>query len=70
VARVLYKPVGYRTGIKYPLVIQNHGFSVDRFAPSGGPSAFVAQELASEGIMVLHVRIAMAGALRPRVHAT
>ena len=53
---VLYKPVGYRTGIKYPLVIQNHGFSVDRFAPSGGPSAFVAQELASEGIMVLHVR--------------
>jgi dipeptidyl aminopeptidase/acylaminoacyl peptidase len=54
---ILYKPVGYHAGIRYPLVIQNHGYSTDRFSPSGGfPSAFAAQELASAGIMVLHVR--------------
>lgn len=54
---ILFKPVGFQSGKKYPLVIQNHGFSVDRFAPSGGfPSAFVAQELASVGIMVLQMR--------------
>lgn len=54
---ILYKPVGYRSGTRYPLVIENHGFSIDRFIPSGGfPSAFVAEELASVGIMVLHVR--------------
>lgn len=54
---ILYKPVGYSPGVKYPLVIQNHGFSEDRFTPSGGfPSAFAAEELASAGIMVLQVR--------------
>lgn len=54
---ILYKPVGFHEGTKYPLVLQNHGFSEDRFTPSGGfPSAFVAEELASAGIMVLQVR--------------
>ncbi len=54
---ILYKPVTYVPGTRYPLVIQNHGFSFDRFVPSGGfPSAFVAEELASAGIMVLQVR--------------
>lgn len=54
---VLFKPVDFHSGVKYPLVIQNHGFSEDRFAPSGAfPSAFVAEELASSGIMVLQVR--------------
>ena len=54
---ILYKPLGYQPGAKYPLVIQNHGFALDRYVPSGGfPSAFVAQELASAGIAVLHVR--------------
>jgi hypothetical protein len=39
------------------LVIQNHGFTVPRYLPSGGfPTAFVAQELASAGFMVLQVR--------------
>ncbi len=53
---ILYKPVGYSANVKYPLVIQNHGFSVNLYEPSGGiPNAFVAQELASAGIMVLHV---------------
>lgn len=54
---ILYEPVGYKSNTRYPLVIQNHGFSEARFSPSGGfPSAFVAQELAAAGIMVLHVR--------------
>lgn len=54
---ILYKPLGFVAGKRYPLVIQNHSYSIDRFAPSGGfPTAFVAQELASSGIMVLHVR--------------
>jgi dipeptidyl aminopeptidase/acylaminoacyl peptidase len=54
---VLYKPVGYRPNVKYPLVIQNHGFNVNSYVPSGGyPTAFVAQELASAGIMVLQVQ--------------
>ena len=54
---ILYKPVGYSPNVRYPLVIQNHGFSPNRYVPSGEyPSAFVAQELASAGIMVLQVR--------------
>lgn len=54
---ILYLPSGFREGTRYPLVIENHGFREDRFRPSGGfPSTFVAQELASAGIMVLHVR--------------
>ena len=54
---ILFKPVGFRPGVKYPLVIQNHGFSEDRYTPSGAfPSAFVAEELASAGMMVLQVR--------------
>jgi len=54
---ILYIPADFHQGIRYPLVIENHGFSEDRFRPSGGfPSAFAARELASAGIMVLHVR--------------
>lgn len=54
---LLYKPVGFEPHHQYPLVIENHGFSLNRFAPSAGfPTAFVAQELAGTGIMVLHVR--------------
>lgn len=54
---ILYRPVGYRPGVKYPLVIQNHGFNTSRYVPSGSyPSAFAAEELASAGIMVLQVR--------------
>jgi len=54
---ILYKPVGYQSQQAYPLVIQNHGLSMDHFVPSGAfPSAFIAQELASAGIMVLQVR--------------
>lgn len=54
---ILYLPENFHQGIQYPLVIENHGFSEDRFRPSGGfPSAFVASELSAAGIMVLHVR--------------
>jgi len=54
---ILFKPVGFRPNVRYPLVIQNHGFSMSRYLPSGGyPSAFAAEELASAGIMVLQVR--------------
>jgi len=54
---ILYKPAGYVPSARYPLVIQNHGFNAGRFLPSGAyASAFVAQELASAGIMVLQVR--------------
>ena len=54
---ILYKPVGFRLGIRYPLVIQTHGFSADTFMPSGGfTSAFAAEEFASAGIMTLQVR--------------
>ncbi len=52
----LYKPVNYRRGQRYPLVIQNHGFDESRFLPSGVfPTAFAARALAAEGIAVLQV---------------
>jgi hypothetical protein len=54
---ILYMPIDYVSGRRYPLVIQNHGFTESRFSPSGGfPSAFVAQELAGTGIIVLQMR--------------
>lgn len=54
---ILYKPSGYVTGKRYPLVIETHGFDESIFDPSGGfPTAFAARELASAGIMVLHIR--------------
>jgi len=54
----LYKPVNYKPGQRYPLVIQTHGFSETRFIPSGVfPSAFAARALAAEGIAVLQVGV-------------
>ena len=53
----LYLPPDHRVGVRYPLVIQTHGFAEDRFRPSGAfPSAFAAQELAAFGMAVLQVR--------------
>jgi dipeptidyl aminopeptidase/acylaminoacyl peptidase len=53
----LYLPPEYDPGQRYPLVIQNHGFSESDFAASGAfPTAFAAQELAAAGIVVLQVR--------------
>lgn len=54
---LLYKPVGFASGVRYPLVLQTHGYSPDQYLPSGSfPSAFAAQELASAGIMVLQIQ--------------
>jgi len=52
----LYKPSNYRAGVRYPLVIQTHGFEESNFFPSGAyPTAFAARELAAAGIVVLQV---------------
>jgi len=52
----LYKPAGYVPKQRYPLVIQNHGFSESNFLPSGVfPSGFAARSLAAHGIIVLQV---------------
>lgn len=51
---MLYYPVGYRPGRKYPLVIQTHGYSATQFSLDGSfTTAFAAQELANRGIAVL-----------------
>ena len=53
----LYKPSNYKTGQRYPLVIQTHGFSESSFRPSGiYPTAFAARALAATGIVVLQVQ--------------
>lgn len=52
----LYKPVNYKPGERYPLVIQTHGFIKSEFAPSGiFPSGLAARELAGAGIAVLQI---------------
>jgi dipeptidyl aminopeptidase/acylaminoacyl peptidase len=64
----LYKPVNYKLGQRYPLVIQTHGFSESEFRPSGVfPTAFAARALAATGIMVLQTAIGVAGANCPSV---
>ena len=56
VAGALYWPPEYQSGKRYPLVIQTHGFDPHRFTIDGPwSSAFAAQMLASNGIMVLQV---------------
>lgn len=50
----LYYPVDYVPGKRYPLVIQTHGWTRDRFWIDGPwTTAFAAQSLAGKGIMVL-----------------
>src|SRR5207244_7962007 len=62
----LYKPVGYNSGQRYPLVIQTHGFSQSEFRPSGVfPTAMAARALAAMGIMVLQTATGAAGARCP-----
>jgi dipeptidyl aminopeptidase/acylaminoacyl peptidase len=52
----LYKPINYKSGERYPLVIQTHGFSEFEFRPSGVfPTAFAARALAAAGIAVLQI---------------
>jgi hypothetical protein len=50
----LYWPLNYVAGKKYPLVIQTHGWSPDRFFIDGPfTTAFAAQALAGKGFFVL-----------------
>jgi dipeptidyl aminopeptidase/acylaminoacyl peptidase len=52
----LYFPPGYQPGKRYPLVIQTHGYDEDRFWMNGPwNSAFAAQPLAAQGMMVLQI---------------
>ena len=54
----LYLPPDYKPGTRYPLVIQTHGFTKDRFWINGPfESAFAAQPLAAKGIIVLQVGV-------------
>jgi dipeptidyl aminopeptidase/acylaminoacyl peptidase len=54
----LYKPLSYRPGQRYPLVIQTHGFEESKFVPSGVmPTAFAARALAAAGIVVLQTYV-------------
>ena len=53
----LYKPPNYKTGQRYPLVLQTHGYIDEQFLPSGtgfGP-AYAARALAAAGIVVLQL---------------
>jgi hypothetical protein len=53
---LLYLPPEYAAGRRYPLVIQTHGYRDGEFSPSGAfVTAFAAQELAAEGMLVLQV---------------
>jgi len=52
----LYLPPNYAPGMRYPLVIQTHGFDDSRFWIDGPyTSAFAAQPLAALGFVVLQV---------------
>jgi hypothetical protein len=52
----LYLPPDYELGVRYPLVLQTHGFSKKEFWINGPwNSGFAAQPLAARGIVVLQV---------------
>jgi dipeptidyl aminopeptidase/acylaminoacyl peptidase len=52
----LYKPPGYVSSKRYPLVVQTHGLVKDQFIPSGlYTSGYAARELASAGILVIQI---------------
>jgi dipeptidyl aminopeptidase/acylaminoacyl peptidase len=52
----LYYPTHFQKGIKYPLVIQTHGWRTDRFWTDGPwTSTFAAQSFANRGFMVLQI---------------
>jgi hypothetical protein len=52
----LLEPPDYKHGVRYPLVIQTHGFTASEFLSSGAyTTAFAARALAASGIVVLQV---------------
>ncbi len=55
---VLYYPVHYEAGREFPLVIQTHGYSANRFLLDGAfTTAFAAQALANHDIAVLQLGV-------------
>ena len=61
----LYYPVGYTPGVRYPLVIQTHGYySANRFSLTGVGRNFAAQGLAGRGMAVIQVNDIHADLLR------
>lgn len=55
---LLYYPVHYQAGKRFPLVIQTHGYLPTQFSLEGVfPTAFAAQPLANLGIAVLQLGI-------------
>jgi dipeptidyl aminopeptidase/acylaminoacyl peptidase len=54
---ILYHPVDFQSGKRYPLVIQTHGYSPTEFSLAGShlTTVFAAQPLAAAGIMVLQL---------------
>jgi hypothetical protein len=59
----LYYPVHYEAGREFPLVIQTHGYSANRFLLDGAfTTAFAAQALANHDIAVLQVGAPDSGA--------
>ena len=62
----LYRPSDFKVGLRYPLVIQTHGFFENYFHASGlYPTASAARELAVAGIVVLQVADDACATLRP-----
>jgi hypothetical protein len=52
----LYWPAKYATRVRYPLVVQTHGFGRDKFSSSGlFPTAMAARALAASGMAVLQI---------------
>lgn len=54
---ILVKPIDYRPGVRYPLIIQLYSFNPDQFLTDGlYPTAFAAREMADAGFMVLQIK--------------
>jgi dipeptidyl aminopeptidase/acylaminoacyl peptidase len=51
----LYYPPSYTPGVRYPLMIQTHGFDPERFSLPGIGRNFTGQALSAHGIIVLQV---------------
>lgn len=51
----LYYPPGHMPGRKYPVVLQTHGFTPEKFALQGAANNFAAQAIAARDILVLQI---------------
>lgn len=52
----IYRPANYSTGTRYPLIIQTHGWTSDRFLIDGpDPNGMGAQPLVSKGFVVAQI---------------